>query len=207
MTMDTLTAKTSLEPAAKPAATPAPPLQPAAAGAAARLREDLIHPDPLLDCLIAICRLHGVGASRASLSAGLPLVAGRLTLDLAERAAARVGMSARLQRLAIDAIDSATLPALLILLDNRACVLQGWSADGRQAQVLMPETAQGSVSLTREELAARYTGVVLFVRPHFRFDSGRHLGVLFEVGLGVLPPLPEPLLLVRKERAALGNNV
>src|SRR5262245_54583527 len=42
--------------------------------ASARLREDLIHPDPLLDCVVEVCRLHGVGASRASLSAGLPLV-------------------------------------------------------------------------------------------------------------------------------------
>jgi ADP-ribose pyrophosphatase YjhB (NUDIX family) len=25
----------------------------------ARLREDLIHPDPLLDCLVEVCRLHG----------------------------------------------------------------------------------------------------------------------------------------------------
>jgi hypothetical protein len=39
----------------------------------ARLREDLIHPDPLLDCLVEVCRLHGHAASRASLSAGLPL--------------------------------------------------------------------------------------------------------------------------------------
>ena len=23
-----------------------------------RLREDLIHPDPLLDCLVEVCRLH-----------------------------------------------------------------------------------------------------------------------------------------------------
>ena len=38
-----------------------------------RLREDLIHPDPLLDCLVEVCRLHGQAASRASLSAGLPL--------------------------------------------------------------------------------------------------------------------------------------
>ena len=55
--------------------------------AATRLREDLIHPDPLLDSLVELCRLHGQGASRASLAAGLPLVEGRLTLELAERAA------------------------------------------------------------------------------------------------------------------------
>ena len=37
-----------------------------------RLREDLIHPDPLLDCLVEVARLHGLAASRASLSASLP---------------------------------------------------------------------------------------------------------------------------------------
>jgi len=135
-----------------------------------RLREDLIHPDPLLDCLVEICRLHGVPASRASLSAALPLEDGRLTIELVERAAARAGMSARLQRMALENIDPATLPVVLILKDNRACVLTAWSADGAAA-VLMPETAQGSVTLTRAELDARFAGVVLFVRPHFRFDA------------------------------------
>ncbi|WP_442979529.1 hypothetical protein, partial [Salmonella enterica] len=67
------------------------------AASTTRLREDLIHPDPLLDCLLEVCRLHGIAASRASLSAGLPLVGGRLTLALAERAAARAGMTARVQ--------------------------------------------------------------------------------------------------------------
>ena len=52
-----------------------------------RFREDLIHPDPLLDCLVEVCRLQGQAASRATLSAGMPLVAGRLTLELAERVA------------------------------------------------------------------------------------------------------------------------
>jgi ATP-binding cassette subfamily C protein LapB len=151
------------------AAAPAHPA-PGVASAAARLREDLIHPDPLLDCLVEVCRLHGVGASRASLSAGLPLQAGRLTLELAERAAARVGMSARLQRLPLAEIDLAALPAILILAGNKACVLQGFAADG-SAQVLLPETAQGAITLARDELAARYSGVVLFVRPHFRFDQ------------------------------------
>ena len=40
---------------------------------APRVRDDLISPDPLLDCLIEVARLHGQAATRASLSAGLPL--------------------------------------------------------------------------------------------------------------------------------------
>ena len=62
-------------------------------------------------------------------------------------------MSARLQRLPLADIDPAALPAILILHDNRACVLQGFDADGG-AQVLLPETAQGSITLRRDELAA-----------------------------------------------------
>lgn len=137
--------------------------------AADRLREDLLRPDPLLDCLVEICRLHGHSATRASLSAGLPLADGRLPLDMAERAAARAGMYTRLERQTPDAIDAATLPALIILKQNKACVLLGWNGD--VARVLLPETGQGQVNLSREELAERSAGLVLHVRPHFRFDE------------------------------------
>ncbi|RZL08563.1 MAG: type I secretion system permease/ATPase [Rubrivivax sp.] len=151
-------------------ATPAKVAPAAASANALRMREDLIAPDPLLDCLIEVCRLHGVAASRASLSAGLPLDKGPLTLTLAERAAARAGLASRVQRVRIDEIDPLTLPAILILNGNRACVLQGREADGT-LRVLLPETGQGSVTVTPEQMAPRYTGVVLFVRPHFRFDE------------------------------------
>ena len=136
----------------------------------ARLREDLIHRDPLLDCLVEVCRLHGQGASRASLAAGLPLVEGRLNLELAERAAVRAGMATRLQRVALAQIDAAALPAILVLVNNQALLLLGHDERGH-ARVLLPETGQGAVTLSPDELAARYTGVALFVRPHFRFDS------------------------------------
>jgi len=135
-----------------------------------RLREDLIHPDPLLDCLLEVCRLHGVGASRASLSAGLPLVAGRLSLPLAERAAARAGLSARLQRLPLEAIDPATLPAIALLQGERACVLIGKRADGGW-DMLLPETGAGAIAVDADDLVGRYSGVTLFVRPKFRFDE------------------------------------
>ena len=138
-----------------PSATAVPPVT--ADAATQRLREDLIHPDPLLDCLVEVCRLTGRAASRASLSAGLPLGASgkaRLTLELAERAAARAGMSAKLQRLALAGIDTAALPAILILKDSQACVLLGWNADHTEARVLLPETGQGSVGIGRDALAS-----------------------------------------------------
>ncbi len=142
-------------------------------------REDLVHPDPLLDCLVEVCRLHGRAASRASLSAGLPLTQGQLSLDLVERAAARAGMASKLQRTNLDSMDAAALPAILLLKDHRACVLTGLDAGAGLAHVLLPETGQGSVTWTLADLALRASGVALFVRPQFRFDS--------RVGSGATP--------------------
>ncbi len=133
-----------------------------------RVREDLVHPDPLLDCLIEVCRAHGLAASRASLSAGLPLVQGRLTLAAAERAATRAGLVARLQRLPLAEIDSAALPAVAVLQGDKACVLVGRRAGGGW-DVRLPETGAGAVQLSDAELAARYSGLSLFLRP--RFDA------------------------------------
>ncbi|HRH17051.1 MAG TPA: type I secretion system permease/ATPase [Aquabacterium sp.] len=135
-----------------------------------RLREDLIAPDPLLDCLIEVCRLHGLGATRASLTSGLPRTEGGLTLSLAERAAAKAGLATSVKRLSIDQIDALTLPAILIMQGQQACVMLSRDADGG-IHALWGQTGQGSVKLSAQELASRYTGVVLFARPHFRFDE------------------------------------
>lgn len=153
-------------------ATPAPTAQAAAPTTVAtpRLREDLIAPDPLLDCLVEVCRQHGISASRASLAAGLPKEKGTLPLTLAERAAAKAGLAARIQRVAIEHIDALTLPAILILHNNQACVLLGRDKHGH-LRVLMPETGQGTVTVSAQDMASRYTGVTLFARPHFRFDE------------------------------------
>ncbi|MDI1261185.1 type I secretion system permease/ATPase [Aquabacterium sp.] len=154
----------------EPIAALAPPSATSSVDATARLREDLIAPDPLLDCLIEVARLHGHAATRASLSAGLPMDKGPLPLALAERAAARAGLAAKLQRLSLKDIDDQTLPAILVLKENQACVLLSQDAQGN-AQVLLPETGQGRIELSAQDLAARYSGVVLFARPHFRFDE------------------------------------
>lgn len=135
------------------------------------IREDLLHHDPLLDCLVELTRIHGRPSTRAALTAGLPLEAGQLTPGLFARAAARAGLAAKLGRRSLDRIDAALLPAVLLLKGEEACVLLGWDASGENAQLLFPETGQGSVSLSRAALAERYAGIAIFARPHFRFDQ------------------------------------
>ena len=135
------------------------------------IREDVLHHDPLLDCLVELSRVHGRPATRAALTAGLPLERGALTPSLFARAASRAGLSARVVRRPLERIDAALLPAVLLLAGDEACVLLGWDESGDNARLLFPETGQGSVLLSRDELLRRYAGVAIFARPHFRFDQ------------------------------------
>ncbi|MDR2186753.1 MAG: type I secretion system permease/ATPase [Azonexus sp.] len=137
----------------------------------ADLREDEIHFDPLLDCLVELARIQGRPGTRAALVAGLPLEKGVLTPSLFARAAGRAGLAAKVVRRALDAIDDELLPVILLLDGESACVLLGWDESGRKARLLFPETGQGSVQMARAELLARYTGIAIFARPHFRFDQ------------------------------------
>lgn len=140
-------------------------------GGSARLREDLLHHDPLLDCLVEVSRLHGRPSTRAALMAGLPLEKGGLSPTLFGRAASRAGLASRVVRRALNKINSALMPVVLLLKENEACVLLGWDESGEQASLLFPETGQGKVTLERKELEALYIGVAIFIRPHFRFDQ------------------------------------
>lgn len=135
------------------------------------VREDLLHHDPLLDCLVELSRYHGRPSTRAALTAGLPLEKGALTPSLFARAASRAGLSAKVVRRPLERIDPALLPVVLLISGEEACVLLGWDESGDMARLLFPETGQGSVQLSREELLRRYAGIAIFARPHFRFDQ------------------------------------
>ena len=108
-------------------------------------REDLLHHDPLLDCLVELARIHGRPNTRASLSAGLPVAKSGLTPALLPRAAARAGLTSKAVRLAADKIDPALLPAILLPRDNQACLLLEWSSDRKSALLLFPESGQGDL--------------------------------------------------------------
>ena len=130
-----------------------------------------MHHDPLLDCLVELTRIHGRPGTRAALVAGLPLENGLLTPSLFWRAAGRAGLSAKLVKRSLNSIDEVLLPAVLMLKGDEACVLLGWDESGENARLLFPETGQGSVVMSRAELAERYLGIAIFARPHFRFDK------------------------------------
>lgn len=133
--------------------------------------------DPLTDCLIQLCRLYNLPATRTALRAGLPLVDNRLTVELFPRAAERAGLAARLLKRPLARMTGLELPAVLLLADGRACLLAALDHEGGEATVLLPETGLGESRLKLAELESLYSGHALFVRPRFRQDSHLDHGV------------------------------
>jgi ATP-binding cassette subfamily C protein LapB len=129
------------------------------------------HDDPLLDSLLSLCTLHQRPATRAMLSAGLPLPAQRLSPELLPRAAARAGLQGRWLHRPLRQIPAIALPALLLLKEGRAAILL--SLEEGQARLLLSESEGGEVRVALDLLEEDYSGEVFFAQPRHAFDQDR----------------------------------
>ncbi|VEI33959.1 ABC transporter [Stutzerimonas stutzeri] len=133
----------------------------------------LSHDDPLLDGLLILCKQHGCVASRASLSAGLPMPDQRLGATLLPRAAARAGLQGRVIKRRLMAISALNLPVLLLLKDGRCAVLAKWG-DDNQALILPSEAEGGEQWVAGDVLAEVYSGEAFFARPRHELEEARN---------------------------------
>jgi ATP-binding cassette subfamily C protein LapB len=127
--------------------------------------------DSLLQCLLALCRYHGNASTAEAVVGGLPLEEGHLTPALFDRAASRVGLASRVVYKPAQAIEPALLPAVLLLKDDKACLLMGWSDGGETAQVIYPQLNDAVVEVPAATLLAADSGATIVCRPRFRFDQ------------------------------------
>lgn len=125
--------------------------------------------DPLLACLVHVTGLVDKPWSSDALAAGLPIPDHGLTPELFVRAALLAGLSAQIVRRPLDEISSLVLPAVLLLNDRQACVLIAKDDAGR-LQLLLPESG-GVRDATLDEIASRYSGDAIFVRPRVKLDA------------------------------------
>ncbi len=128
-------------------------------------------PDSLLECLLVVCRMHGINISQDALIAGLPLNKGRLSPALFKRAAERANLASNVLKKPLEAIRAELLPVILLLKDEEACLFLGWDAEKHHARVIFPELGDAEVQLSAAELAERYAGYAIVAKPKFKFDQ------------------------------------
>jgi len=130
-----------------------------------------IDKDPLLGCLVLLTQHNHRPVSAQVLTDGLPLVDGRLTPKLFLRAAARGGFAAKLVQRCLHHISPLLLPAVLLLKDERACILQTFDDEAGEVEIIEPESG-GLVRMALEQLDEAFTGHVIFMRPEFQRGEG-----------------------------------
>ncbi len=132
------------------------------------------HDDPLRECLSIITRLNGHPISADALGAGLPLKDNRFTPALFIRSADEQGYSARILKRNLKRIPKLVLPVVLILKEQLACVVTGFSAEG--IQVIFPESGFGETTISLVELKKQYSGYCIFTQPQPKTDdrTGEH---------------------------------
>ncbi|WP_299179180.1 type I secretion system permease/ATPase [uncultured Neptuniibacter sp.] len=130
---------------------------------------DSVH-DPLLGCLVQLSKQNHKPFSPEVLCEGLPLENNQLTPKLFIRAAKRAGFSARILQRSLKEISPLVLPAVLLLKNNQACILQELDRDTGEAVILQPESG-GELRLDLDALQEDFTGYAIFVRLEYRFQE------------------------------------
>ncbi len=126
--------------------------------------------DPLLGCLVHLTKQNHKPLSPDVLCEGLPLVDNKLTPKLFIRAAKRAGFSAKVLQRGLKDISQLVLPAVLLLENDQACILQELNRETGEATIIQPESG-GEHRLKIDELAASYSGFAIFVRLEYRFQQ------------------------------------
>lgn len=130
---------------------------------------DVDYDPPLIQCLSILFKLHGKPVSPRLLTAGLPKTSGPLHPSAAIRAAQAAGMRATtVYRPTLSQISPLTLPCLLLLQGERACILR--SLDEKNAEVFFPETGMEPRTVSRESLEAEYLGYAIYAKPEAKLD-------------------------------------
>jgi ATP-binding cassette subfamily C protein LapB len=138
---------------------------------AGSLHVDFGRGGPLAASLLRMLNHHGIQMSMDSLLAGLPIEGGVLTPSMFSRAAERAGLLSHIVSSPLNKLNSILFPVILVLSDNKACVLFSFNKSTAGARVVFPELGPEEIEIETEELNKNYTGYAIYVRPVFKFDD------------------------------------
>ena len=103
--------------------------------------------------------------SETALVAGLASYDGKMSPSQFVIAAKRASLECKESKVSIEDIDKNYLPVVLILKNNKACILLEYSKDNIKA--VMPQNGDGIVNLPINDIKKIYSGKLIFIKPTF----------------------------------------
>ncbi|QIZ78020.1 type I secretion system permease/ATPase [Ferrimonas lipolytica] len=120
---------------------------------------------PLIDGVLWLANFFELSNNRESITAGLPLPGGDLSLAHFADAATRAGLHSRRLQIALTELDATALPCLLAIEGMPPTILL--KLDNNSATLLDP-MSHGELTWSRAELDNRYQGNAIFVKPDYQ---------------------------------------
>ncbi len=128
--------------------------------------------DPLTASLTYLAAYHGRAVSPEALLGGLPILDGKLTVALYDRAARRAGLETEAIKRDLVDIPALVLPAVLIMKNGTALILLGIDEANNSAKVLDPLAAPGAPQILQiKSITPQYTGYAFLVRAAAEADA------------------------------------
>ena len=151
---------------------PPAPLAPSTATPAAASKPSATQhplPDPLLTALSQLLRIFGTLKSEEALASGIPHERPLQPASFSRIAEAN-GCKVRIQPRRIEQISDLLLPVILLLDRQQACLLLSRRPENRV--VILPcEPGAVEVEIGVEDLAVRYIGTSIFIRPAIQVED------------------------------------
>ena len=119
----------------------------------------------LMACLKTICDFHGITMIADAVLAGLPMQHEELSPSVMPRAASRVGLHCKIVKRPLTEINKSLLPVILVLEEQRSCVLVGLNTEKHIGEVVFPDSSETVEKVSLDELDTEFTGFVIFLRP------------------------------------------
>ncbi len=137
--------------------------------------------DSLLECLVLYTRLYHKPFSAEALTHGLPVKDGRdfelFALDdaksLMSRAAERAGLRTLLVKKEIKDISPLLLPAILLLKNREACIIDAFSENGKMVKVYLPDMEGEAQWVEIERLSEQYLGYMFLIKKEYSHSQNR----------------------------------
>ena len=127
--------------------------------------------DTLLESLLFLSKFHKRTASAESLIAGLAIHNTLMTPSMFQKSAKKIGLIVKAVSRKLQDIDNKALPAVMILNNNKACVVLNIDKSIDEVKLILPHVSSGEINLSIDEIEKLYTGNLFIVKPAYNFEN------------------------------------
>jgi len=135
--------------------------------------------DPYLESLVFIAQYYEKTVSKDSLVSGTLTHGQFMNLESFIKASSKIGLISKIVTRKLIHISKLALPTLLILKNNRACVLLDIDLEESKVKVMLPGLS-GETVMSIEKLQSEFTNQIVLIKNDYQFKNRLHKDILIE---------------------------